>query len=278
MSRDFAGSIKEYRIVLPCSVEEYQVGQLFSVAEASKNETGGGDGIEVLKNEAYDNGIGGSGQYTLKMYHVQSKVPGFVRVIAPASALLFQEEAWNAYPYCKTVITNSYMEAGFSVKIETWHKTDLGDTENVHGLPPNVWKKVEVVPINIGDGSVVQRSDYKKEEDPSLFKSEKTGRGPLEPGWQKDLGSLTNCPHMCAYKLVTVYCKFPGLKTRIEKFIHKQEQRIFTNFHRQLFCWLDRWVDLNMDDIRRMENDTQACLDELRKQGEVRGTSAVNDQ
>ena len=36
------------------TVEEYQVAQLYSVAEASKNETGGGEGVEVLKNEPYD--------------------------------------------------------------------------------------------------------------------------------------------------------------------------------------------------------------------------------
>ena len=29
------------------TVEEYQVGQLWSVAEASKAETGGGEGVEV---------------------------------------------------------------------------------------------------------------------------------------------------------------------------------------------------------------------------------------
>lgn len=29
--------------------------QLYSVAEASKNETGGGEGIEVIKNEPFDN-------------------------------------------------------------------------------------------------------------------------------------------------------------------------------------------------------------------------------
>ena len=29
--------------------------QLYSVAEASKNETGGGEGVEVIKNEPYDN-------------------------------------------------------------------------------------------------------------------------------------------------------------------------------------------------------------------------------
>lgn len=50
-------------------VLQYQVGQLFSVAEASKNETGGGEGIEVLKNEPYEKD-GEKGQYTHKIYHL----------------------------------------------------------------------------------------------------------------------------------------------------------------------------------------------------------------
>lgn len=59
------------------SVEEYQVGQLWSVAEASKQETGGGEGVEVLKNEPFKdfpllNGRYSSGQYTHKIYHLQS--------------------------------------------------------------------------------------------------------------------------------------------------------------------------------------------------------------
>ena len=33
--------IKEFRIVMPMTVEEYQVAQLYAVAEASKKETGG---------------------------------------------------------------------------------------------------------------------------------------------------------------------------------------------------------------------------------------------
>lgn len=45
----------------------------------------------------------------------------------------------------------------------------------------------------------------------------------------------------------------------------QQEKRLFTKFHRQLFCWLDKWVDLTMDDIRRMEEETQKELDEVTK-------------
>ena len=35
-------------------VFQYHVGQLWSVAQASKNETGGGEGVEVQKNEPFD--------------------------------------------------------------------------------------------------------------------------------------------------------------------------------------------------------------------------------
>jgi len=67
--------IVEFRVLLPMTVEEYQVAQLYSVAEASKNETGGGEGIEVLRNEpytgkpllndAYDSGLSRNAPYTL---------------------------------------------------------------------------------------------------------------------------------------------------------------------------------------------------------------------
>ncbi|XP_070297143.1 phosphatidylinositol transfer protein beta isoform-like [Salvelinus sp. IW2-2015] len=93
--------IKEYRVILPISVQEYQVGQLFTVAEASKNETGGGEGIEVLINEPYED-EGEKGQYTHKVYHLKSKVPAWLRYIAPEGALVFHEKAWNAYPFCRT--------------------------------------------------------------------------------------------------------------------------------------------------------------------------------
>ncbi|XP_016884196.1 phosphatidylinositol transfer protein beta isoform isoform X3 [Homo sapiens] len=147
--------MEKCRVVLPCSVQEYQVGQLYSVAEASKNETGGGEGIEVLKNEPYEKD-GEKGQYTHKIYHLKSKVPAFVRMIAPEGSLVFHEKAWNAYPYCRTIVTNEYMKDDFFIKIETWHKPDLGTLENVHGLDPNTWKTVEIVHIDIADRSQVE--------------------------------------------------------------------------------------------------------------------------
>ena len=41
----------------------------------------------------------------------------------------------------------------------------------------------------------------------------------------------------------------------------QQEKRLFTNFHRQVFCWMDKWYGLTMDDIRRIEEETKHELD-----------------
>lgn len=268
--------IKEYRVTLPMTVEEYQVAQLYSVAEASKNETGGGEGVEVVKNEPYDNVplLGGrftKGQHTYKIYHLSSKVPAFVRYLAPKGSLEIHEEAWNAYPYCKTVLTNpGYMKDNFTILVETYHIADRGDSANCHRLSPEVLKQREVVPIDISHDHV-PTEDYKADEDPKMYKSEKTGRGPLKDRKWKS----TVDPVMTAYKLVTVEFKWFGLQGKVENFIQTTERRLFTNFHRQLFCWTDHWHGMTMEDIRALEDKTKEELEEQRHLGDVRGTKDI---
>ena len=146
---------------MPLSVAEYQIGQLFSVAEASLRETGGGEGVEVLKNEPFDNkpdllnGKFTKGQYTYKVYHLASKIPTLVRYIIPKGMTEVYEEAWNAYPYCRTVITNpDYMKGNFFISIETMHFADNGQTENIHQLPPEKLKMRDVIHIDIANDPV----------------------------------------------------------------------------------------------------------------------------
>ncbi|CRK98825.1 CLUMA_CG012024, isoform A [Clunio marinus] len=270
--------IKEFRVVLPLTVEEYQVAQLYSVAEVSKNETGGGEGIEVLKNEPFDNFplLGGkysSGQYTYKIYHLASKVPAMIRLVAPKGSLEIHEEAWNAYPYCRTVITNpKWMKEKFTLIIETLHANDMGDQENVHELTGEKLKIREVVQVDIANDHIAH-ADYRESEDPTKFKSQKTGRGPLiGPDWRKKVNPVMTC-----YKLVTCEFKWFGLQGRVENFIQKSERRLFTTFHRQVFCWIDQWHGLTMEDIRAIEEKTKEELDKQRQLGEVRGMRGDDD-
>ncbi|CAF0863524.1 unnamed protein product [Brachionus calyciflorus] len=263
--------IKEFRVILPMTVEEYQVAQLWSVAKSSKENTGGGEGIVVLKNEAFHNKTDlfqnyCNGQYTNKIYKLQSKVPWWVRRLAPKGSLELHEEAWNAYPYCRTVINNpDYMKENFFIKIESLHIQDDGSLDNPFNLSKDQLNKREVVYIDIANDPI-SSADYSESEDPTKFFSKKTGRGNLQPDWRK-----TTKPIMCAYKLVTVEFKWFGLQGKVEKFIQSSERRLFTRFHRQLFCWIDEWHGLTMQDIRRIEDEVQKELEKEIAEGKVKG-------
>ncbi|XP_020914783.1 phosphatidylinositol transfer protein alpha isoform [Exaiptasia diaphana] len=267
--------LREYQIPLPISVEEYRIGQLYAVAEASKNETGGGEGIEIVKNEPYEadsdyaKTTGNEpGQYTHKIFHLASKVPFFVRMLAPEGALEVHEKAWNAYPYCVTKYSNPYMKESFHITILTWHKDGLPEENvNAHNLTQRELASRKIISIDIANNCEVPPGDYKENEDPSTFHSIKTGRGPLGKDWK----NKDDYPIMTCYKLYDVEFVWWGLQGRVESAIMGGVERLLRNFHRQLFCWIDDWFGMTIDDIRKIEDDTKAELEDLRSQGEVRG-------
>jgi hypothetical protein len=176
--------ITEFRVILPMTVEEYQLAQLYATAEVSKQNTGGGEGVTILANEPFEKSMSDAflgkyniGQYTKKIYHLGSRVPSWVRLVFSESTLQMHEEAWNAYPYCKTVLTNPFMKDNMLIDISTLHVADRGESDNVHQLTGDDLKKRHIIYINIADK--VNRADYKPESDPEKFQSSKTGRGPL---------------------------------------------------------------------------------------------------
>lgn len=275
--------IREYRITMPLTTEEYHIGQLYGVAEASKNETGGGEGIEVIENREIteeelsllpfkdqlkpreDGTIGG--QYTHKRFYLASKVPMIVRALAPTGSLELDEKAWNCYPYCRTEYSNAYMADAFHLIIETMHQDDNGSDENAHKLNQQELIKRQVVNIDIANDPC-QSGDYKDDEDPKKFTSVKTGRGPLVT---KDWAN-TQAPVMCCYKLYRILFKWRMLQDKVESKIVSTVRRVLFNFHRQVFCWIDKWHGMTIEDIRELEKATKEDLEKLRQQGEVRGT------
>ena len=74
----------------------------------------------------------------------------------------------------------------------------------------------------------IASGDYRREEDPRLFCSEKTGRGPLSETWREDYARIIeesagdSCDRalMCAYKLCKVEFRYWGMQGKIERFIH----------------------------------------------------------
>jgi len=269
---------REFRIPLPMSLEEYHVAQLWAVNEQSRQETGGGEGVEVVKNEPFEglDFLGGKytkGQYTYKIYHVDTKVPPLLRTLLKtligSGGMSVHEEAWNAYPYCKTVITNpGYLKDDFKIVFETLHvDNDAGFTDNVLGME-DYEKSVEVVTLDI-----IKDKSSMTQVDAAAFKSDKAKRGPLD----KQEWRSTQKPVMTCYKTVTVVFKWSRLlQGKIESYIQDKYKDIFLSFHQNVWCWTDQWFGMTMDDIRRLEADTKRELEDRIKDAQKRGNTKID--
>ncbi|XP_031711994.1 membrane-associated phosphatidylinositol transfer protein 2-like isoform X6 [Anarrhichthys ocellatus] len=253
--------IKEYRIPMPMSVEEYRIAQLYMIQKKSREEScGEGSGVEILENKPYTDGPGGTGQYTHKVYHIGMHIPSWFRSILPKAALRVEEESWNAYPYTRTRYTCPFVEK-FSIDIETYYKPDSGNQADVFNMSAVEKRQRTIDPIDIVTDPMSPH-EYKAEEDTRLFKSAKTQRGPLQEDWIEEYNNNPGkTPIMCAYKLCKVEFRYWGMQSKIERFIHDVGLRkVMVRAHRQAWCWQDEWYGLTMEDIRQLELETQLAL------------------
>lgn len=248
--------LKEYRICMPLSVEEYQVGQLYMIAKHSSEESRLGDGVEVVENHPIDDPELGPGQYTEKRIYLTGKLPSWLRSLCP-QIFYVTEKAWNYYPYTITEYTCSFVPR-FAVHIRTKYENNKGTTDNCLGLSDETVRSRVVEFVDIVADKVLDHH-YKSTEDLTTFSSKKTGRGPLSEGWR----DVSN-PIMCSYKCVDVRLDWWGFQSRIEEFIQKSIREILLVGHRQAFAWIDDWYGMTVEEVRqyekRMNEETNAKL------------------
>ncbi|KAL6563603.1 hypothetical protein OROGR_002562 [Orobanche gracilis] len=243
--------------------EYYRIGSrlvdMYKQAYDGQQNTTGTEGVEVLENRSFEDDIYGKGQYTLKIYRLQSKAPTWLAKLAPTGALVMQEEAWNAYPRCKSVIKCPYFTR-FILTIVTIHKADRGLSENVHGLTKEqiAVRQVEMLDIASYTNDYWSYVIGSSDADLCQFKSARTSRGPLSEGWQHQCN-----PVMTAYKLVTIDAPYWGFGSRLEQALLAGERALFLESHRNCFSWIDEWFGLTLDVMRDLEKQSDSSLNSL---------------
>merc|ERR1712166_591005 len=250
--------VLEYRIVMPLTLEEYQRGHLYSVCKSSRLETGAGEGFEFLANEPYEDHRG-RGTFTHKIIHLHSRLPRWVTLLLPSDALTFEEKCWNQFPYVRTEYSCAYFGEKLQFYVESIHLADNGSTENVHNIDGRLLQKRKVDFIDIAHDLKKKSYESRIEKlgpDPAEFGSEVANRGPLAPDWIEHTQ-----PVMCAYKLAVVDVDIFGFQKRVEKLVQKQALRTeFYKAHRKLFCWMDEWYPMSMQQVREYEASTKRAL------------------
>ncbi|XP_042956979.1 phosphatidylinositol transfer protein 2-like isoform X6 [Carya illinoinensis] len=248
---------------MPLSLEEYGIAQMYMVTKMQQKNTTGTEGVELLESRPFEDDVYGKGRYTPKVYRLQSKVPAWLRKFAPPHALDVQEEAWSAYPRCKSglpcpldvppcvflvLVLMSFWFfickwmphypvlkcahfTRFRLTIETVHRADNGHLENVHGLSKEqLAARIHrlLTSFNIREFFVLDRCD----------------------------------PVMTAYKLVTIDAPYWGFGRRLEQALLAGERALFLESHRHCFGWIDEWYGMTVQQIDELLQPNDSTLNE----------------
>jgi len=265
---------KEYRIPMPLTTTEYKIGQLYMIAKHSNEQSCTGEGVEVCANHPYEDAKYGAGQFTEKRIHLSSRLPPWIRSMIPR-IFYVTEKAWNYYPHTITEYTCSFLPK-FIINIQTSYEDNSGTSENAVNATQDLLDSREVDFVDIAFDDILPKH-YKIEEDLKLWKSTKTGRGPLEPGWLKN----DSQPMMCSYKFVSASFEVWGLQTRVEDYVQKVVREVLLVGHRQAVAWLDQWIHMNEADVRQYEQEMSAATNEkvlIQQETEVKAETEEEEQ
>ncbi|KAH0795579.1 Phosphatidylinositol transfer protein [Histomonas meleagridis] len=258
--------IIEFRIILPTNVTQYQIGNLYMCAQRTREESGGGEGIEILKNEPYSDWNGESGQFTHKVLHFKSRIPAFIRWAIPDKYLHVHETSHNGYPHFHTEYHIPGQDDWFYMLVESQHIPYSRDTpipDNIMNLKPEELAMRKVCYLDIVNSNP---KPQKKEWDMHNFvcpeaeittplSTPKNTRDETKPPeWTETYpGTMMVC-----VKIVKIMFKWKGLQTAVEKLATDSVfHDVFLDSHRAMMRWADKWFPMNMEQIRAMEQELQ---------------------
>jgi len=276
--------ITEYRVILPTKVTQYQIGNLYMCVQRTRETAGGGEGIEIVANEPYER-EGERGQFTHKILHFKSKVPGWIRWAIPENYMHVHERAYNGYPHFQTEYELPGMGKDFYVLVESQHipyDKAQGCPENVLGLSGEDLAKRKIMYLDLVSGKPAVE---KKEWDMNGFVCPEAGIAtPLTapnkpagddkvPEWVANYeGELMIC-----VKVVKILFKWRGLQNAVEKYATNTVFRnVFLESHRALMSWAKQWFPMTLEQIRTLEHELEE--EQQRQEFEKAEEEAATDE
>ncbi|KAI6660507.1 Cytoplasmic phosphatidylinositol transfer protein 1-like isoform X1 [Oopsacas minuta] len=238
--------IREFRIVMPLSVDEFQRGQRYTIAKAEREAVEEGVGIMLVVSEHCQHDLYGDGVHQVKRFYLTSYLPSWVQSFIPSHSFYVLEESWNYYPYhCYSIFTCKILP-NLRVEIFSCYLNDKGTTDNVFKLDPVVLKQSKVVVFDVINDRLKDNKGGRYNTE--VFKCEKAKRGPLNKDWIDTQNEV-----MCSYKLIKSSVPIIGIQNKAECGIVEGLREVLYQTHKDSIMWLDEWFDITYGELRELE-------------------------
>ena len=241
-------SVFEFRIVMPMTADQLNIGFQYTIARSSVEESTEEDRVRVLSNKSCVDEEGNNGQHTLKVYYIKSYFPAILSRFMSNESLEMYEDSKDCFPHTFTECTSRVFKS-FSLLIETRVVDgDRGHLDNALGLSQEELGLRNIVDIDI----LNTPSHYPdpKHEPGNVRRFEKSDvcclRDYDTERWREEVPKVC-----CAYKLVKCNLAMP-LATMITRAICKTQGDVFTKYYKRAYTWADCWAGMSIRDVESM--------------------------
>jgi hypothetical protein len=235
----------EYRIPVPLTLDEYQIGIDYAYFSGIKEQMGTGAGVTLLERREFEEDDPKdirmeAGTYRRKENQFGHHLPAILRGLAPEGSLAVIEESWDCFPYKKSVFKSAYMGESFYLEVRQMIvEDDRGDLENPLMLEEEyLGREIEYIDILLDDKT---SSPLEGGADVVTFQSEKHERGPIKENFHESHEPITTVYSAVIFRLVT-----PMLQETAENLLLSWGVRdMLLAVHRRAYCTIDAWKDIH---------------------------------
>ncbi|CAF0849875.1 unnamed protein product [Adineta ricciae] len=273
--------LKEYRIPMPLSLDEYHLGQQWTEIELLKEtlqtcathvtmfeNITEQERMKIINDKVplpLRDKISFLTPMTHRQYQIKDQKSKFFNFVffKPKTDLVLDEYSWDSWPYTLTIVEN--LENSIRIIVQSYCQTNspLAINQNCQVYFPlntdqmRISKDYEI--INVSE-RLDEKRDYRIDEDPTRNISlKKPNLLPLELNskWYENQSSI------CVYKIVELMMlndsneekSFLSKATNkiIWSSIVKTQRMLYHRFHQKMLCDIDQWIDKTMGNVREEE-------------------------
>ncbi|OHT03970.1 Phosphatidylinositol transfer protein 1 [Tritrichomonas foetus] len=277
--------IVEWRIIYPFEYAKYVHAQDYMIARRQREESGGGEGIELITREPYTEGDE-TGIYAHKVYHYRSRIPGFIRWLVPNSLTEFHEEGWAAFPHEKLRYSVPALQNRTSIFIDCYsypYSRDDGFPENPCHLTEEELAIREIRYMDIVTmPPVPTREDWQLSE----FKCESAGidlipkpTRPFDPTKVPEWVENYKGKMMVNVKCIKCKINIFGFQKRIENMITSTTvPGIILESSRAITGWAEEWGKMSPEELQNYIRQSDKDVNDSIQDGEPENQEEKNQE
>ncbi|EAY17157.1 Phosphatidylinositol transfer protein [Trichomonas vaginalis G3] len=253
--------IIEWRVIVPMTVQQYQIAQIYAVAKKTLEDSNDKEGIERTSSEMrkYNEKDALYSQY---IYSFANKLPSALRWVLPNTLSTLVEDCYDQFPYQHSHFVLKDNEKTLNMTVTTVVSEFQNNEENLIKNDAELYTKEELAKREIHyidivnwpteeEGVKVGEFECPQANIEKLPKATVNNKDTL-PEWVKEYKG----PMVIARKIIRINIDIFAIGGPTEEFIGKQFMpNIYANSHQRMVLTAPSWFDIDLKKAREYESD-----------------------